>query len=131
MSWLCWSDASMLPASPPAGAPPTAGAPIDGVLPSPAAGLPTRGPAAEAGPWGLDIVVIGTPSVPPVPAAPRTATAIIGEPGRTRIADSAERTTVFERTSPKRDARGGVGVTRGVVLARATSGRAEMLRGSI
>src|SRR5262245_59834697 len=126
MSWLCWSEASRLLVSPAAPTPGPAAAGT-GAVPVRLGPTPATPPALGAiGPCGLDIVLIGTPSAPP-PVALRTATAIIGEPGSTRIADSADRTTVCSRTSPKRDARGGVGVTRADVLATATSGRAEIV----
>src|SRR5688572_13109204 len=120
MSWLCWSDASMFPASPVAPAPPTPPTPpTPGVTLAPETLEPALGDSGPSGPRptveALPVdIVIGT-FIAPVP--PRTATAIIGDPGSMRMADSAERTTVFERTSPKREARGGVGVTRGAVVA--------------
>ena len=61
---------------------------------------------------------------------PRSASAMAGAPGSICTADSAERITVLERTSPKRTARGGVGVRRGAEFVNETLGWDAMeLRG--
>ena len=94
----------------------------------------TPGPSADFPPMLVEVVSAADDV--PIPSGtdaepPRTASAIIGPPGSDVIALSAVRTAVFANTSPNFAARGGVGVTRGVVVTRATLGLAEIVRGSM